>query len=103
MSCHFQVYPQIPSYNNGDVFGNSGKDQTIRHLFSRSIIEPYTDHFFHEIYCFAVSQHNTLNAYDSATLYVRMEETQVQTSRHLQPIPNNRIPAPPPPHSCLVV
>jgi hypothetical protein len=78
----------------------------------RSIIEPCTggnifsypegqctDNFLHKIYCFAVL-HNTLDAYDSATLYVRMEETQVQTTRHLlQPIPNNPILAPPPPMS----
>jgi len=70
----------------------------------RNIIEPYTggntDHFLHETYCFAVSQHNTSAAYDSAAQYVKMEETQVQTTKQLlQPVPNNLIPTPPSPMS----
>lgn len=57
---------------------------SIRSKRFRKIVENHTlintDHFIHELYCFATSVHETLSAYDRETEYVPKEETEVKTT-----------------------
>jgi len=57
---------------------------SIRSKRFRKMVENHTlintDHFIHELYCFATSVHETLSGYDRETEYVPKEETDVKTT-----------------------